>query len=108
MIKLNSQKNEKGIITDLIDQSINNPELELECIISDNHQYSFNQVSYQQFINIIKRVKNKNQFESSRTFNKLNISFPLDSKFRDIRVIILGYQAISNYCNNEKDYPYIK
>jgi hypothetical protein len=105
MIKLNSQKNEKGIIIDLIDQSINNPELELECIISDNHQYSFNQVSYQQFVNVIKRVKNKNQFESSRTLNKLNISFPLDSKFKDIRVIIVGYQAISTYCNNEKVTP---
>ena len=37
-----------------------------------------------------------------RTVNKLNISFPLDSKFKDIRAVIVGYQAISNYCNHEK------
>lgn len=101
-MKLNSQKNEKGIIIDMIEQANNNIDLELECIISDNHQHSFNQVNYQQFVNVIKRIKNMKNLESGRTINKLNISFPLDSKFKDIRVVIVGYQAISNYCNHEK------
>jgi hypothetical protein len=101
-MKLNSQKNEKGIILDMIEQSNNNIDLELECIISDNHHHSFNQVKYQQFVNIIKRIKNMKNYESGRTVNKLNISFPLDSKFKDIRAVIVGYQAISNYCNHEK------
>ena len=100
-MKLNAQKNEKGIIQDMINQANNSSDLELECIISDNHNYSFNQVSYQQFIQVIKRVKYE-KIEPGRTINKLNISFPMDSKFKDIRVTIIGYQAISNYCNHEK------
>ena len=92
-MKLNSQKNEKGILLDMIEQANNNIDLELECIISDNHQHSFNQVSYQQFVNVIKRIKNIKNYESGRTVNKLNISFPLDSKFKDIRAVIVGYQA---------------
>ena len=62
-MKLNSQKkNEKGIIQDMINQANNSSDLELECIISDNHNYSFNQVSYQQFIHVIKRIKNMKTF----------------------------------------------
>lgn len=100
MIKLNSLNNEKEKVLNLIKKSITNKRLELECIIKKDLNSNKN-VDLTQFINIIKRIKNKNKFTQQKTNNKLYILFPIDSKYHKIRVIINGQGSISTYCNHE-------
>ena len=100
MIKLSSSKNEKEYIQKLIKKAIGNKNSELECILMDDISKNQN-INYQQFVNIIKRVKSKKKYTSQNEKISLDIYFPIDSKYHNIRCVIRGYGAISNYCNHE-------
>ena len=97
-IKLEKEKKEK--IKQTIIQSINNSKYELECIIGGNYNLGSN-ISFNQFKKIISRINGKKEFITKTPSQKLLISFPYDSKFRKIRVIIVGFKSINDYCNNE-------
>lgn len=100
MIRLNSNKREKEQILNLIKKSINHKELELECLIMNNI-YNNESIDYNQFINVIKRLKNKKNYQKTKSTTYLDIYFPLDTKYRDVRARIYGYGAVFNYCNQE-------
>lgn len=100
-IRLNKQTQEKEKILQLIKQSVLNPTYELECIVGGD----FNKggtVSFQQFNKIISRVNGKREFITKRPEDKLTISFPRDSRYRNIRITVNGFNAINYYCINDK------
>ena len=106
MIILDKNKNEKNNIIKLLKSAVNDHELELECLISDNSILN-NSIKYNNFESILKRINNKKPFNNPIIQNKLNISFPLDSEYKNIRVIINGLGNINTYCNVEKIDPII-
>ena len=98
MIRLDSNKNEKNQLINLIKESLNHKDLELECILMNN--YVENQfITQPQLINVLKRVSNKSIYKKHKTINRLDIYFPIDSNFANVRATILGYGSINNYCN---------
>lgn len=99
-MKLNSSKNEKEHILNLIKKALNDKNQELECILMNDIAKNQN-IDYQQFVNIIKRIKNKKKYSPQKEQTSLDIYFPIDSKYHNIRCIIKGYGSISNYCNHE-------
>jgi len=103
MIQLDSKTGEKENILELINASIDNPALELECLFNNSQQnknrYMPN-ISYNNFISILKRYKNHPDFES-KTSTRLAITFPETSKLKDIRISIKGTGAINGYCNTD-------
>ena len=99
-IKLNKVNNEKEKIQQLIIQSIKNQNYELECIVGGNLNLGSN-ISYNQFKKIISRVNGKKEFITKSPIQRLSINFPNDSEFSNIRVIVLGFKSINDYCNNE-------
>ena len=48
-----------------------------------------------------KAEKLKKEFLTQRPEIKLVISFPRDNKYKSVRVIISGYNAVNTYCINE-------
>jgi len=100
-IKLNKQTHEKEAICTLIKQSILNPEYELECVVGGNYNLG-STISHQQFRKILSRVNGKREYQARPAEDKLVISFPRDTKFGNIRVIINGFGSINYYCINEK------
>jgi hypothetical protein len=85
MIQLDSKTGEKENILELINASIDNPALELECLFNNSQQnknrYMPN-ISYNNFISILKRYKNHPDFES-KTSTRLAITFPETSKLKE-------------------------
>jgi len=100
-IKLNKQTHEKEAICTLIKQSILNPEYELECVVGGNYNLG-STISHQQFRKILSRVNGKREYQARPAEDKLVVSFPRDTKFGNIRVIINGFGSINYYCINEK------
>lgn len=100
-IKLNKNTNEKELINQLIKQSILNTEYELECIVGGNHNLG-STISHQQFRKILTRINGKKEYQNKPPEDKLVISFPRDTKFGNIRVVINGFGSINYYCLNEK------
>lgn len=99
-IKLDKEKKEKEKIKQLLLQSIKKPTYELECIVGGNLNLGSN-ISYNQFRKIISRINGKKEFITKSPNQKLSITFPFDSKFKSVRVNILGFKSINDYCNNE-------
>ena len=100
-IRLNKQTEEKEAIKQLIKQSILNPKYELECIVGSNYNLG-STITIQQFNKIISRVNGKAEYIVKRPEDKLMISFPRDSRYKNMRVSVNGFTAINYYCNNNK------
>lgn len=100
-IKLNKQTHEKEQICVLLKQSIMNADYELECIIGGNYSLGSN-ISSQQFQKILSRINNKKEYNARTPEDKLVVSFPMDTKFNNIRVVINGFGSINQYCITEK------
>jgi hypothetical protein len=99
-IKLNKNNQEKEKILQLIKQSVLNQNNELECVIGGNFNLG-SSITHTQFKKIISRINGKSLFVTKRPVDNLRISFPLDTKFKNIRVSINGYNAIHHYCLHE-------
>jgi len=97
-MNINSQ--EKESILDAISYSIDNPNFELECLINNSPTPFRPNIKHENFISIIKRYKGRTDFETSENV-RLAISFPENSKYSNIRVLVKGNGPINNYCNNE-------
>ena len=97
-MNINSQ--EKEGILDAISYSIDNPNFELECLINNSTTPFRPNIKHDDFIGIIKRYKGRPDFESSENV-RLAISFPKNSKYSNVRILIKGNGPINNYCNNE-------
>uniref|UniRef100_A0A6C0HLZ2 mRNA (guanine-N(7))-methyltransferase n=1 Tax=viral metagenome TaxID=1070528 RepID=A0A6C0HLZ2_9ZZZZ len=100
MIRLDKQTNQKETILALISHTLDNPELELECLINNSPNRNKPNITHDNFIAIIKRLKNHPDYIDKSTY-KLNISFPATSKYKDVRVTVKSPGAIKSYCNNE-------
>lgn len=100
-IKLNKDTHEKEGICELIKQSIMNTQYELECIIGGNYNLG-STITHQQFRKILGRIKGKKEYQMKASDERLVISFPRDTKFSSIRVLVNGNGAINYYCINEK------
>lgn len=100
-IRLSKEKQEKENIQLLIKQSLLNPKYELECIIGGNTRLG-STIEHDQFNRILSRIRNKPEYKTVPSRDKLLICFPMDSKYNDIRVIITGYHNINKYCRTEK------
>jgi hypothetical protein len=101
-IRLNKQTLDKEKIIQLLKQSVLNPTYELECIVGGDFNNKNGTVSFQQFNKIISRVNGKREFVTKRPEDKLTISFPRDSRYRNIRITVNGFNAINYYCINDK------
>ena len=99
MIHLDARTGEKDKILDLLRHSIDNPELELECLINNSNNRSNPNITYDNFIAIIKRFKGRPDFEATTSL-RLAVSFPENTKYKNTRVLIKG-GAVNSYCNNE-------
>lgn len=100
MIRLDKQTNQKEQILELIGYTLDNPELELECLINNSPNKSNPNITHANFISIIKRFKGNLDYNDKSTV-KLNISFPNSSKYKDVRVTVKNPGAVKSYCNNE-------
>lgn len=102
MIRLREEYNEKDKLLKLIKLAIDEPDSELECIIGNNSIHSLN--NREDFVNILKRIKNKKPYLKESITDRLDISIPRDSKYSKYvsRISINGVGAINSYCNNEK------
>jgi len=102
MIRLNSENNEKEKLLKLVKLAIDDTETELECIVGNTSSY--NQNTREDFVNVLKRIKNKVPYLENTVRDRLDISIPNDSQYskKITRVIINGTGAINTYCNNEK------
>jgi hypothetical protein len=100
MIHLDSRAGEKEQIIELINTAIDNADLELECLFNNsNNKINYN-ITYNNFIAILKRFKNHPDYEVKST-PRLAITFPERSKYNDVRILVKGTGAINNFCNNE-------
>jgi len=100
MIRLDKQSNQKDKIVELIAYTIDNPELELECLINNSPNKYKPTITHDNFIAIIKRFKGHPDF-NTKAITKLNISFANQSKYKDVRIAVNGTGAVNTYCNNE-------
>ena len=100
-IKLNKEKHEKDSIKLLLKQAVLNPSYELECIIGGNARLG-STIEHDQFNRILSRIRDKKEYDSKASRDKLMICFPTDSKYSDIRVVVTGYHSINKYCRTEK------
>lgn len=73
--------------------AILNPSYELECIVSTN-------ILYDKFKRILSRLNGN--FSETHELERLDITFPRDSKYKNIRVTIFGFYNINKYCHSEK------
>ena len=102
MIHLDSRNGEKEKILELIDNTIDKPDHELECLFYEKPTDIKNpNITHTKFISIIKRYKGNPNF-ISKTNERLTISFPIENvKYSNVRILIKGSGPIKNYCNNE-------
>ena len=102
MIHLDSRHGEKEKILELINNSIDKPDYELECLFYVNPTQIRNpNIKNSNFVSIVKRYKGNPNF-ISKTSERLAITFPLENaKYSNIRILIKGAGPIKNYCNNE-------
>jgi mRNA (guanine-N7-)-methyltransferase len=95
-MKLNKQTNEKQRLLQLINKSHQNKKLELEALVY--HQGIKKNISYNDFISCLKRIKNQKEFKMFPAKEVLNIYFRSDSKYKNVRVLIYGKETIKYYC----------
>ena len=102
MIHLDSRNGEKEKILELINNSIDKPDYELECLFYETPTQIRNpNIKNSNFVSIVKRYKGNPNF-ISKTSERLAITFPLENaKYSNIRILIKGSGPIKNYCNNE-------
>ena len=102
MIHLDSRNGEKDKILELINNSIDKPDYELECLFYENPTQIRNpNIRNSNFVSIVKRYKGNPNF-ISKTNERLAITFPSENpKYSNIRILIKGPGPIKNYCNNE-------
>lgn len=100
-IRLNKEKQEKDSIKLLVKHAVLNPKYELECIVGGNTKLG-STIEQDQFNRILSRIRNKNEYDSKPSRDKLMVCFPIDSKYTDLRVVITGYHNINKYCRTEK------
>ena len=100
-IKLDKEKHEKDNFKTLIKQALLNPNYETEVIIGGNMHLGSN-ITYHQFKKVFNRIRGKSQFHEMPDQHKLIITFDTATKFKDIRVIINGFNAINTFCITEK------
>ena len=100
-IKLDKEKHEKDNFKTLIKQALLNPDYETEVIIGGNMHLGSN-ITYHQFKKVFNRIRGKSQFQEMPDQHKLIITFDTATKFKDIRVIINGFNAINTFCITEK------
>ena len=100
MIRLDSNENEKERILELLTATIDNPKFELECLFNNSSNRNNPNITYNNFMTILKRYNNNPEFET-KTFSRLAISFPESTKLNSVRVLVKGTGAISTYCNSD-------
>jgi hypothetical protein len=93
MTKLQLSKDEKDALKYLMNTSILNPTYELEGIIS-------NTLTAEQFKRVIARLSGN--FTEKREVERLDITFPRDSKYANTRISIIGFHDINKFCRTEK------
>ena len=79
MIRLDSKESEKERIIEFLTAAIENPQLECECLFNNSPNRNNPNITYNNFMSILKRYKNNPDFET-KTFSRLAISFPESSK----------------------------
>ena len=97
-MKFNKQTNEKGRLIELISKSHQNKTLELEALIY--HQGCQKIIKYDDFLSSLSRIKNQRQFKALFPREILNITFRPDSKYRYLRVSIIGRETIRSFCSH--------
>jgi hypothetical protein len=100
MIRLDSHTGEKEQILELLNHTINDSNLELECLINNSDDRFNPSIKHNDFISILKRYKGRPDFEAKESV-RLAIDFPENSKYKGIRVLVKGLGAVNSYCNNE-------
>ena len=100
MIHLDSHAGEKEQILELLNHTINDSNLELECLINNSSDRFNPTIKHNDFISILKRYKGRPDFENKESV-RLAIDFPENSKYKGVRVLVKGLGAVNSYCNNE-------
>jgi hypothetical protein len=93
MTGLQLTKDEKEALKYLMNTSIINPIYELEGIISTT-------ITDKQFKKVIARLNGN--FTEKREVERLDITFPRDSKYANTRISIIGFYDINKFCRTEK------
>ena len=100
MIHLDSQAGEKDQILELLNHVIDNPAYELECLFNNSTNKFNPNITYNNFMSILKRYKNHPDYTST-TNSRLTIQFPESGKYNDVRVLVKGIGAINVFCNSD-------
>ena len=100
MIHLDSHAGEKEQILELLNHTINDSNLELECLINNSSDRFNPTIKHNDFISILKRYKGRPDFENKESV-RLAIDFPENSKYKGVRVLVKGLGAVNSYFNNE-------
>ena len=104
MMQLDSRTGEKEKILELINNTIDKSNYELECLFylkPTPTQIKNPSINHTNLVSIIKRYKSNPNF-ISKTNERLTISFPRENiKYGNVRILIKNTGAIKNYCNNE-------
>ena len=100
---MNLKETEIKQISKLIQKSLTDEEFELECVFSNkNKDYN----SYDDFINVVKRFKNKERFSRFTSNNSLVIFLSNETEFKDItkdiRIIVNGNGLMNMYYKSNK------
>ena len=103
-MQLDSRTGEKEKILELINNTIDKPNYELECLfyLSPIPEHIKNpSITHTNLVSIVKRYKGNPNF-ISKTNERLAITFPRENvKYGNVRILIKNSGAIKNYCNNE-------
>uniref|UniRef100_A0A6C0E5R2 mRNA (guanine-N(7))-methyltransferase n=1 Tax=viral metagenome TaxID=1070528 RepID=A0A6C0E5R2_9ZZZZ len=97
-MKFNKQTNEKGRLIELIKKSHQNKNIELEALI--HHEGCHKLIKYDDFLSCLSRIKNQKEFKSLTPKEVLNITFRPDSKYRCLRVSIIGRETVRSFCSH--------
>ena len=100
MIHLDARSGEKDKIVELINNSIDKQNYELECLFYDDINNIRNpKINHTNFMSLLKRYKSNPNF-ITKTNERLTLSLD-NEKYSNVRILIKGSGAIKNYCNNE-------
>lgn len=94
MLTLNEKTQEKARLLELINHAYGNDTMELECQVAPGN------INFNSMTNILKRLKTHPNYTPEKEKQRLDIFFPPESKYRNIRATIKGVAAINNYCVN--------
>jgi hypothetical protein len=97
-MKFNKQTNEKGRLVELIKKSHQNKNIELEALIY--HEGCNKLIKYDDFLACLSRIKNQKEFKSLAPKEILNITFRPDSKYRYLRISIIGRETVRSFCSH--------